>query len=66
LIGAAIDDLDGANDKDFPGVAGFEECIARAERDFRLIDFDDPSSGARFGSTIDRRNFCVSSQRSCR
>jgi hypothetical protein len=54
LIGAAIDDLDGANDKDFPGVAGFEECIARAERDFRLIDFDDPSSGARFGSTIDR------------
>jgi hypothetical protein len=42
LIGAAIDDLDGANDEDFPGVAGFEECIARAERDFRLIDFNDP------------------------
>jgi hypothetical protein len=40
LIGVAVDDLDGANDEDFPGVAGFEECIARAERNFRLVDFE--------------------------
>jgi hypothetical protein len=61
LIAGAINDLDGANDEDLPGVAGFEECIALAERDFRLSTSTTPSSGSRFGSTIDRRNFCVSS-----
>ena len=28
LIAGAINDLDGANDEDLPGVARFEECIA--------------------------------------
>ena len=41
LIDVAIDHLDGANDEDFAGGAGLEECIAFAERDFRLIDLDD-------------------------
>ena len=41
LIDVAIDHLDGADDEDFSGVAGLEECIAFAERDFRLIDLDD-------------------------
>ena len=40
LIGIAIDDLDGPDDEDFAGVAGLEECIALAEWNFRLIDFD--------------------------
>ena len=41
LIDVAIDHLDGANDEDFAGGAGLEECIAFAEGDFRLIDLDD-------------------------
>ena len=45
LIGVAIDHFDGAGDEDFPGVAGIEECVACAEGDFRLIDFDDPFEG---------------------
>ena len=40
LIGIAIDDLDGPDDEDFAGIAGLEECIALAEWNFRLIDFD--------------------------
>src|SRR5512140_2442792 len=59
LIGIAIDDLDGPDDEDFAGIAGLEECIALAEWNFRLTT---PSKGSRSGSTIDRRNFCVSSQ----
>ena len=62
LVDVAIDHLDGPDDEDFAGIAGFEERIAFTEGDFRLIDFDNPSSGSRSGSTIDRRNFCVSSQ----
>ena len=63
LIDVAIDHLDGPDDEDFAGIAGFEERIAFTEGNFRLIDFDNPlQCGLRSGSTIDRRNFCVSSQ----
>ena len=41
-IGVAIDHLDSSDNEDFSGVAGIEERVACAERDFRLIDLDDP------------------------
>ena len=63
LIGIAIDDLDGPDDEDFAGIAGLEECIALAEWNFQPDRTSTtPSNGSRSGSTIDRRNFCVSSQ----
>ena len=40
LIGVAIDHLDGPDARNLAAVAGLEESIAVAERDFRLIDFD--------------------------
>ena len=54
LIGIAIDDLDGPDDEDFAGIAGLEECIALAESDFRLIDFD--NSFQWFAIRIDHRS----------
>ena len=50
LIDAAIDHLDGPDDEDFAGIAGFEERIAFTEGNFRLIDSTTPSSGSRSGS----------------
>jgi hypothetical protein len=41
FVGVAIDDLDGPDDEELPGVAGLEERISFAEGNFRLIDFDD-------------------------
>ena len=54
LIGIAIDDLDGPDDEDFAGIAGLEECIALAEWNFRLIDFD--NSFQWFAIWIDHRS----------
>ena len=62
-MAGAINDLDGANDEDLPGVAGFEECIALAERDFRLIDFNDPFE--RFPIRIDHRSPQLLRQQPC-
>ena len=61
-IGVAINYFDGPDDEDFAGIAALEKGVAFAEGNFRLIDFDDALQGIAFGSTIDRRNFCVSSQ----
>ena len=54
LIDAAIDHLDGPDDEDFAGIAGFEERIAFTEGNFRLIDFDDPLQW--FAIRIDHRS----------
>ena len=54
LIGIAIDDLDGPDYEDFAGIAGLEECIALAEWNFRLIDFD--NSFQWFAIRIDHRS----------
>jgi hypothetical protein len=54
LTGVAIDHLDGPGNEDFPGVAGIEEWVAGAERDFRLIDFNHPFEGFPVG--IDHRS----------
>ena len=53
LIGITIDDLDGSDDEDFAGIAGLEECVALAEWNFRLIDFD--NSFQWFAIRIDHR-----------
>ena len=37
LINVGIDHLDGPDDEDFAGIAGFEERIAFTEGNFRLI-----------------------------
>ena len=62
LVGVAINHLDGPGDEDFAGIVALEKGFAFAEGNFRLIDFDDALQGIASGSTIDRRNFCVSSQ----
>src|SRR4249920_438378 len=54
LIDAAIDHLDGPDDEDFAGIAGFEERIAFTEGNFRLINFDDPLQW--FAIRIDHRS----------
>src|SRR5271169_7007270 len=54
LIGVAIDHLDGPDDEDFASIAGLEECVALAEGDFRLIDFNDPFE--RFSVWVDHRS----------
>ena len=54
LIGVAIDHLDGPDDEDFASIAGLEECVAIAEGDFRLIDFNDPFE--RFSVWVDHRS----------
>ena len=67
LIGIAIDDLDGPDDEDFAGIAGLEECIALAEWNFRLIDFD--NSFQWFAIRIDHTIAAISAsaaKRSCR
>jgi kumamolisin len=61
LTGVTIDHLDSPGNEDFPRIAGIEERVAGAERDFRLIDFDHPFEGFPIG-IIDRRSFWVSSQ----
>jgi hypothetical protein len=54
LIGVAIDHLDGPDDEDFARIAGLEECVAFAEGNFRLIDFNHPFE--RFSVRIDHRS----------
>ena len=54
LIGVAIDHLDGADDEDLASDAGLEECVALAEGDFRLIDFNDAFE--RFSVWVDHRS----------
>src|SRR5208283_4207138 len=54
LIGVAIDHLDGPDDEDLASIAGLEECVALAEGDFRLIDFNDPLE--RFSVWVDHRS----------
>ena len=66
LIAGAINDLDGANDEDLPGVAGFEECIALAERDLRLIDFNDPFERFDSDRSSIAATFVSAAMRSCR
>jgi hypothetical protein len=41
LVGVALDHLDRAYNEDFSNVAALKDSIAFAERDFRLIDFND-------------------------
>ena len=53
-IGVAIDHLDGAGNENFAGLAWVKERITGAERDFRLIDFNDPFE--RFSVRIDHRS----------
>ena len=42
LIAVVIDHLDGPDDKNFPRITRLEEGIAFTERNFRLIDLNDP------------------------
>ena len=64
LTGVAIDHLDGAGNEDFPGIAGIKERIACAERDFRLVNFDDPfeEGAARSPGTCAGRLLCRKSK----
>ncbi len=54
LVGVAIDHFNSADDEDFARIARLEECIAFAEGDFGLIDFDD--SLQRLPVRIDHRS----------
>ena len=38
LVGAAVDHLDGASDKDLPGFHGIEKAVVGPERNFGLVD----------------------------
>src|SRR5712672_184938 len=38
LVGAAVDDLDSAGDKDLPGFHGIEKAVVGPERNFGLVD----------------------------
>jgi hypothetical protein len=44
-IDVAIDHLDGSDDEDFACIAAFEETVAFAKGNFRLIDLDDALQG---------------------
>jgi hypothetical protein len=45
LVGLAFNHLNSADDEHFPGIPAFEERVAFAEGDFRLIDFNHAFQG---------------------